>query len=421
MPDLSHKRQLAGMGVALGVLIALASVPSLAAGKALIVTPRGDGDFPSIQAAIDAAAPGDTVLLTNGTFSGSGNRDISFLGKSIVVRSASDVPESCVVDCQRQGQGFCFYWEEPAAAVLRGVTITKSDLDGHGGAIYCNAASPTIELCIITRNQATRGGGIYCGEGSAPHFTDCRIVENTTEMVPTPGVGGAMLSSYSAPVFERCAIEGNTSGGPGGGLYCSSGSLTLRECTIRGNGESGVLVSYGTSLLVENCVFSGNDIGAVDCHQATATIISSTIAANISSIYSAGIHCRGGSSIALRQTVLWGNCGPAETSQILVEDGSSVEMECCLVDTSGVGGEGTVTYVGEQVCADPLFCDPPPCGDDPTTAGEFTLYNLSPCLPERNPCGVLIGAAGRGCQLTPPAQETSWGRLKAAFGTPAGE
>lgn len=48
-----------------------------------LVTAGGTGDFPTIQAAIDASVAGDTILLADGTFTGDGNWDLDFGGRSI--------------------------------------------------------------------------------------------------------------------------------------------------------------------------------------------------------------------------------------------------------------------------------------------------------------------------------------------------
>ena len=53
------------------------------------VEPDSTGDAPTIRAAIDSASTGDIVELADGTFTGSGNRQIEFLGKAITVKSAS--------------------------------------------------------------------------------------------------------------------------------------------------------------------------------------------------------------------------------------------------------------------------------------------------------------------------------------------
>jgi len=59
------------------VLIFLSSAPMEAA------TIHVPDDFPTIQAAIDAAAEGDTVLVAPGTY----EENIDFIGKNITVKS----------------------------------------------------------------------------------------------------------------------------------------------------------------------------------------------------------------------------------------------------------------------------------------------------------------------------------------------
>ena len=54
----------------------------------ICVKADGSGDAPDIQSAIFAAAPGDSVCLPDTLYSGAGNRNISFLGKPIVVYSS---------------------------------------------------------------------------------------------------------------------------------------------------------------------------------------------------------------------------------------------------------------------------------------------------------------------------------------------
>ncbi len=62
-----------------------------------LIAPDGSGECPSIQAGVDSAAVGDTLLLTAGTFTGPGNRLIGFNGKDFVLTSQAG-PASTIID-----------------------------------------------------------------------------------------------------------------------------------------------------------------------------------------------------------------------------------------------------------------------------------------------------------------------------------
>jgi len=76
----------------------------LAVSAAVIHVP---GDEPTVQVGIDAASEGDTVLVADGTYTGTGNKNLNFHGKAIIV-AAEGEPEDCVIDCENNGRGFLF-------------------------------------------------------------------------------------------------------------------------------------------------------------------------------------------------------------------------------------------------------------------------------------------------------------------------
>ena len=104
------------------ILVLIFGVTVSSGAETYIVTPDGTGDFPTIQEAIHAAEDGDIIELTDGVFSGTGNRDISYLGKAITVRSQNGDPHSCVIDCEgspaEPHRGFNFCSDETAESVL---------------------------------------------------------------------------------------------------------------------------------------------------------------------------------------------------------------------------------------------------------------------------------------------------------------
>jgi hypothetical protein len=95
------------------------------------VCPDGTGDFATIQEAIEAADSLDIIELTDGRFTGPGNRNLDFAGKAITLRSRSGNPQTCIIDCQGDAappgqarRGFVFRSGEGPGSVLRGITVT---------------------------------------------------------------------------------------------------------------------------------------------------------------------------------------------------------------------------------------------------------------------------------------------------------
>ena len=101
--------------------------------------------YPTIQAAIDAAADGDIVLVADGTYSGPNNMSITFRNKSITVKSENG-PENCIVDCRdefgKYSSGFGIGSEPNQNSVLDGFKIINAHC-----AIYCSTGSATIRNC----------------------------------------------------------------------------------------------------------------------------------------------------------------------------------------------------------------------------------------------------------------------------------
>ena len=229
-------------------------------GDPSVSDPNEDGSaghpFDAIQEGIDAASGGDQVLVADGTYTGTGNKDLDFGGKDITVRS-EDGPYSCVIDCEDSGRGFYFHSGETAAAVVEGFTIRNgyvSDLPNRGGGIYCDGGSPTITKCIFDQNVSVgTGGGIHIRESSTATVTNCLFIGNES----TGSHGGGIFCGSSNPTITNCTFSNNIAADMAGGLF-GGGETTvadLNNCIFWGNsapngnqlaaGSDGVLnVSY---------------------------------------------------------------------------------------------------------------------------------------------------------------------------------
>jgi hypothetical protein len=267
------------------VMFALAlSVPGQA--RTIYVDDDAPADFNTIQAAIDDANSGDTVIIQPGTYTGPGNRDVDFCGKAITVRSEHG-PQSCVIDCQGSAnelhRGFIFQNGEGYGSVLSGLTITGGYTD-KGGAVYCALAGPTIRNCVLTDNTAVDGGAIAVTSANAS-IEDCLIFRNCAVAEPcSGGLGGGVL-------FEGC-------GGGRDGLGRAGCATRPRiiGCTVANNASEvggGVYAVFGCDVMVANCIIWDNtadqqyDLGLAqyyDIANPTLTVVYSNVKGGLPAI-----------------------------------------------------------------------------------------------------------------------------------------
>jgi hypothetical protein len=251
--------------------MALIGAASLALGSVHVVEPDGSGSYPSIQLAVNAVAPGDTILLADGVFQGAGNRDIS-LARAIVILSQSGQAPQCIIDCQGSSssphRGFIITGGSTSGATLGGVTIENAYLgNGSGGAIYCyNGASPTIQDCILQSNSAlgsATGAAMAC-EYAWPHILRCTFWNNVSSQRSIVRVAGA--SPPYIPSFESCSFAHNSctaSSSEACAIFVQSASVALSQTIIAftTNGFGLYFGGGGTISGITCCDFYGNDLG----------------------------------------------------------------------------------------------------------------------------------------------------------------
>jgi hypothetical protein len=113
-------------------IVLYALTASTATADIIYVNADGSGDYPTIQAAIDAATDGDEVVLRAGIYTGNGNRDIDFKAKAITVRSLHPDDDDCmhqtIIDPEGIGVIVRFINDEGPESVFEGFTLGAGDV-----------------------------------------------------------------------------------------------------------------------------------------------------------------------------------------------------------------------------------------------------------------------------------------------------
>ncbi len=219
--------------------------------------------YGTIQAGIDAAVTGDTVLLANQVYTTVGNYDLDFGGKAITVQSENG-PETCIIDCQNQGRGFYFHTGEQNNSIVRGITIRNGFTRSAGGGIYCLDAAPTFDFCrIINCTSFYYGGAITSYSSTGAVFTRMQLTNSILAGNYSGLNGGAMLMYNTSADILNCVITGNFSE-TAGGAYFFNGDIEMTMTLISENGYMGEGGDRRRAVRGGGCIFEGIRYGRVD-------------------------------------------------------------------------------------------------------------------------------------------------------------
>lgn len=224
--------------------------------------------YPTIQAAVNAATTGQTVLVADGTYAG-----FDYVTKDITVESINGSGSTFI-----QGSGTLVVFNNGSNSTLRGFTVRN----GTTG-ISSNNSDVIIRECVIDSNS---GAGIdhLSGSGFMLLIEDSMITNNHPGIIGNNGGGritmrrtsvsgnsvsgnGAGLSSNGSSqyMFDECTFSNNIAGGSGGALYNVSATFTMvvRDCIIEGNRANGgsgggMAFNSGTNITFERSVIRGN-------------------------------------------------------------------------------------------------------------------------------------------------------------------
>jgi len=316
------------------------------------------GDSATIQAGINGASNGDTVLVQPGTYI----ENVTFNATNLVLSSLylitgdTSYISTTIIDGDSVGSVISIPYGQDTTAHVVGFTLQNGNAQ-EGGGICCNLAGATIRDNIIQQNIANiAGGGIYC-HGAQTKIRNNKINNNT---VLQYGYGyhagaGILLTNCSGSVLEGNIIESNVAySGSGGGLLVYNSTCIINDNVFIYNYSS--IAGGGINLTGSATQCINNTIYKNECPDLTL---------------GAGINLWN-SNYMVKNNIITENIGSGIAGTLLSNP---------IIEYNNVWGNTANYYninpgIG-SISADPLFVD--------TLINIFHLQAGSPCIDAGDP------------------------------------
>lgn len=347
--------------------------------------------YPTIQAAMDAARNGDVVSVAAGRYV----ERIVFSGRATYAVEGAGAGLT-VIDGGQAGTTVTF---TSSSATLRGVTVTGGrNYQYDGGGILLDGGSPVVEDCVVEGNVAGSGAGIAIAAGTP--VIRRNVVRENVEGCGSGCQGGGILVGFwvtGSPQIVENLVERNTSE-RGAGIAVESGNPLIERNVVRDNlgdpinggtqGGEGIYVGAAAEL-VGNLV-EGNERGGI----VVGTLFSSDIVLLVNNTVVGN-----GAAAALAARIDGGTV--EAVNNVLASDGPAVScfgdaVATAVLRNNVVFGAGGAHAAGcglaggssaGNLTVDPLLVDP--------ASGNFRLRPSSPAVNAGTPAmpsGVTLPA-----------------------------
>ena len=329
------------------ILITLLAVSSLSAAT-LYVSLESTNPTPpytnwataatSIQQAVDVAAAGDVVVVTNGIYPGGVN-----VTNPLALLSVNG-PQFTVIN----GGGAVRCVSLTDGASLSGFTLTGGYAD-EGGGVWCPSTNGFVVVtnCTLTGNSAVLGGGAASVQFQyALCLYNCTLTGNSA----LAGLGAANQWGGGGAYFCKlynCTLTGNSANDYGGGAewcWLCGCTLSRNSATWGGGADSSTLY---------NCTLTRNVAGGSG-GASWSSLVNCTLTGNSALQYSGGA-----AACSLYNCIVYFNTASSGTNNY-----NDCELQYCCT-TPDPGGVGNISQY-------PLFVD--------YTNGNLRLQSNSPCI-----------------------------------------
>ena len=240
-----------------------------------------------------------------------------------------------------------------------GAEVTIIDGEGMRHGIQC-AGGETSESIFEGLTMTNCNGGIF-NSSSSPTLTDCTFENNTAT-----NLGGGMYNiDSSSPTLNGCTFENNIANYGGGGMSNWDSSPTLNGCTFENN-----TANYG---------------GGMRNNDSNPTLTNCTFTGNYSPLYYGGGMYNDSSSPALTDCIFDSNTANA-AGGMLNYNNSSPTLENCMFtnNTASAGGGGMSNWDSSPTLTDCTFTNNTANSDGGGMDNNQSSPTLTDCTFENN-------------------------------------
>lgn len=274
-------------------------LPESASAKTLFVGGAGPGNFTSIQNAIFAADPGDTVFVYNGTYyenieiykaislvgEGRDNTTIDGSNSGDVVYVTGDWVNITGFTITASGWGYAGVYIYQA----NWTRIADSNISGNRMGVYLHLShNGTVANNTLLWNSYD---GIYVRESTHNHVSDNRASENRYGIYVSGSsnntVTGNILSKNSNYGIYLSSSDGNTlsnnnaSSNTQYGIFLQSSQHNVLLDNVGAANEFGVILYFSSDNTISRGTFSGNAFSGISSQQSSDNaMINTTVVSN---------------------------------------------------------------------------------------------------------------------------------------------
>jgi predicted outer membrane repeat protein len=380
--------------------------PSVLTTDAVVQPPCDEAAFDTALAAVQATS-GGTITFNCGTAT------IVFTSQKLISKDVT-IQGANQITLSGGNSTMLFYVKPEGKLTLHDITLTNGYTLSDGGAIYNNGqlelanvtirdsstSSPfsggaiastkwlTITNSFLENNTAGNGGALFLRFETSSAVIDSSILRNNRTTNTTNGWGGAILLWGGDVTLHGSRLEGNQAR-TGGGIHNAFATAAIRldqGTVISGNTASssngGGIYSTSGSLTLDDVALGHNSAavgggGLFIGDTASLTLTNATLSDNTASSYAGGIHLDG--SAVLTNVILDHNSAPYaggidnNGTAVLTLDHVTLTNNSATHDSGGLGNEGRATLTNVTLSGNSTGGE----GGGIDSFGPITLTNVT--------------------------------------------